>query len=565
MYRKIKRKIKDGGLRRLGKECAFVWQYIVRYKGAVAFHLLMGVLGIAMSLAGTVASKYLIDAVIGRRDDLIVGAFAAMVGLRVGNILMRSFSSRIGAKLNIRIQNEIQSQVYDNILTADWQSLENYRSGDLLSRLGSDTNAVAGGVTGFIPSLISNAVQLLGAFLIIMHYDFVMAMLALVSVPPTVICSAFLTSKMRKFNGEMKEVYSDSVSFQQESFQNITVIKSFDAAEQFKTRMKRVQTRYKDKYLDYNRFSVRTSAAAGFLSLAAYFLCFGWGVYRLWSGGITYGDMTMFLQLTGRLGSSFSALLGLVPSAVSTATSAGRIMSVFGLPREKTRSEAGFENESEFTLRLDGVSFAYRGGGSVLENINIEAKPGELISVTGPSGEGKTTLLRILLGLVTPTEGRASLIGDSGKIYPLSAATRSVFGYVPQGNHIFTGTVEDNLRLTKPDATTEEIENALKTACADFVFEYSDGIKHNIGGRDKRLSEGQAQRIALARAVLKNAPILLLDEATSALDSDTERQLLKNLMSSGSVKTCIVVTHRPAAMQICDRNYHISDGRAAED
>ena len=193
MYRKIKRKIKDGGLRRLGKECAFVWQYIVRYKGAVAFHLLMGVLGIAMSLTGTVASKYLIDAVIGRRDDLIVGAFAAMVGLRVGNILMRAFSSRIGAKLNIRIQNEIQAQVYDAILTADWQSLENYRSGDLLSRLGSDTNAVAGGVTGFIPSLISNAVQLLGAFLIIMHYDFVMALLALVSVPPTVICSAFLT------------------------------------------------------------------------------------------------------------------------------------------------------------------------------------------------------------------------------------------------------------------------------------------------------------------------------------------------------------------------------------
>lgn len=565
MYQWVKKKIEDGRFQEWYEECLWVGQYIVRYKTAVATYVMLGIIGIVMSLGSSVASKFLIDAVIGYNSGTIGKAFALMIGMRVGNILMRSIAARVGAKVNIKIQNEIQVETYQKILQTDWQSLESFRSGDLLNRLGSDTNTVAGAVTNFIPSLMSNTVQLIGTFVIMMYYDPVMAMIALVSSPLTIICSTVLMHKMRKHNREMKDVYSNVVSFQQDSFQNITVIKAFGVTDWFGRQMEKVQQEYKNKFLEYNDFSVKTSAVVGLLSLVCYFGCFGWGVYRLWMGRITYGEMTMFLQLSGLMGSAFSALTGLVPAGVSIATSAGRVMAVVELPQEDTEAGQGFDSESEFTLSLNDVSFHYDGGMPVIENVNFVAKPGELISITGPSGEGKTTMMRILLGLVYPTEGRGLVTGGSGRDYPLSAATRKIFGYVPQGNQIFTGTIAENLRISKPDATEEEMIQALKVACAyDFVMELPDGLDHMVGGRDKRLSEGQAQRIAMARALLKKAPILLLDEATSALDTQTELRLLENLMSSGMIKTCILVTHRPAGKEICNRSYHIADGRVSE-
>lgn len=565
MYRWIKKKIEDGRFHELWKECLWVWQYICRYKTSVLVHILIGVVGIVMTLAGSLASKFLIDAVISYNSGVIVKAACVMLGMRLGNIAMRSVASRIGAVLNIRIQNEIQVEIYQKILKTDWQSLERFRSGDLLNRISSDTNTVSGAVTSFIPALVSNVVQLAGSFLIILYYDPVMALIALVTTPLTILASTVLVQKMRRHNREMKDVYSNVVSFQQDSFQNITTIKAFGVMDWFGKQMTQVQQEYKDKYLEYNRFSVRTSAVVSLLSLVAYFGCFGWGVYRLWMGSITYGEMTMFLQLSGLMGSAFSAVTGMVPTGISIATSAGRVMAVVQLPQEEVVAKDGFTDETEYTLCLENVNFHYEGGAPVLKQVNISAKPGELISITGPSGEGKTTLLRIMLGLIHPSEGNAFIIGNSGNEYSLSAATRQIFAYVPQGNQIFTGTIAENLRISKPDATYEEMVEALKTACAyDFVMELPDGLAHVVGGRDKRLSEGQAQRIALARALLKKAPILLLDEATSALDMETESQLLTNLMNSNMIKTCILVTHRPAGKELCNRSYHISDGTVQE-
>lgn len=561
----LREKIGSGRFQGLMHECLWVWQYIRRYRGAVAVHVLLGVLGIAMSLGSSVASKYLIDAVIGYDSGSIGMAAAMMVGMRLGNIVMKSVSTRVSARISIRVQNEIQGEIYRRILATDWQSLESFRSGDLLNRIGSDASTISGGVTGFIPSLISCAVQFVGAFLIILHYDPVMAVIALVGVPVTGLCSTFLLRSMRGYSRQMKESYADVVSFQQDSFQNITTIKAFGAMDRFGKQLDSVQGKYREKYLEYSRFSVWTSALMSLLSLLAYIGCFGWGVYRLWQGQITYGEMTLFMQLSATLGAAFSSIIGLVPNGISITTSAGRLMAIVQLPEEDTDSQEGFEQEESYTLRLSGVNFHYRGGESVLSGTDFVARPGELVSLTGPSGEGKTTLLRIMLGLLLPSEGEACLIGQSGKRYTLSAATRKVFGYVPQGNQVFTGTVADNLRLSAPDATDEELAAALKAACAyEFVMALPDGLNQEIGGRDKRLSEGQAQRLAVARALLRKAPILLLDEATSALDMETEAKLLKNLMESGLVHTCILVTHRPAAKEVCTRSYHIRDSVVRE-
>lgn len=566
MYQWIKNKIENGRFRELWRECLWVWRYIWRYKGSVLIHLLLGVLGIAMSLGSSIASKFLIDAVISFDSGIIGTAAALMLGMRLGNIAMSSIATRIGARLDIRIQNEIQAEIYHRILKTDWESLEDFRSGDLLNRISSDANAISGGVTGFVPSLICNVVQFFGAFLIIAQYDTVMALIALVGMPVTILCSSVLMGKMRKFNRELKAARSDVLSFQQESFQNITAIKAFGVMDWFGKRMTREQQIFKNKYLEYSNFSVWTSALMNLLSLFAYIGCFGWGVYRLWMGRITYGEMTMFLQLAGMLGAAFSAIVGLVPSGISVTTSAGRVMAVVELPEEFTQTEPGFGDETSYTLELKDVNFHYAAGAPVLKQVNMAARPGELISLTGPSGEGKTTLLRVMLGLIHPSEGSASLVGSSGREYPLCAATRNVFGYVPQGNQIFNGTIAENLKISNPLATEEEMLEVLKTACAyEFVMALPEGLNHVVGGRDKRLSEGQAQRLAVARALLKKAPILLLDEATSALDMDTEALLLKNLMDSGMVKTCILVTHRPAGKDLCSRRYHIRDGIVQEE
>lgn len=560
-YRWIIHKLKKGSFQELKRECLWVWQYICRYRGAVVVHILLGVLGILMSLGSSVASKYLIDAVISYDTGVIGAAIALMLGMSLGNIVMKSVSTRVGAAINIRVQNEIQGEIYRRILTTDWQSLEAFRNGDLLNRISSDATTISGGVTGFIPSLISSAVQFIGAFAVILVYDPVMAIIALIGVPLTGLCSSMLLRSMRKNSREMKDMYSDVVSFQQDSFQNITTIKAFGVTDWFAGQMGGVQKKYKDKYLEYSRFSVWVSALMSLLSLIGYAGCFGWGVYRLWMGRISYGEMTMFMQLSSMLGAAFSAMIGLVPSGISISTSAGRIMAVVQMPEEDMQLQDGFEEERSYTLELSSVNFHYQGGEPVLKLVDFEAKPGELVSLTGPSGEGKTTLLRIMLGLVLPSEGSACLIGESGKRYPLSAATRRVFGYVPQGNQIFSGTIAENLRISNPKATDEELIEALKVACAyDFVMALPGCLDHVIGGRDKRLSEGQAQRLAVARALLRKAPILLLDEATSALDMELEAKMLQNLMKSGFAHTCILVTHRPAGRDMCDRSYHIRDG-----
>ena len=565
LFHEIRQKI-DNGKADFLLEIQWLWQYICRYRFTVLIHILLGVLGILMGLGSSVASKFLIDAVIGYKTGKIGLAAALMIGMQLGNIAMKSMASRVGAVINIRVQNEIQADIYDRILATNWEAVEQFRSGDLLNRLNSDAGTVASGVTSFIPSLISGAVQFLGAFCIILFYDPAMALIALLGVPFSVLGSRLLVRRMRNHNRAMKAIHSDVMSFEEDSFQNLTSIKAFGITELFFEKMAAMQQKYRDTYLDYNRFSVRTSALMSLMGMVVSAACFGWGVFRLWSGVITYGVMTMFLQLASMLGSACSSLIGLVPTAISISTSAGRIMSVVQLPSESPAVEPAFQQERAFSIQLENVHFSYQNGTSVLHAASLTARPGELVALTGPSGEGKTTILRILLGLILPQQGTAELIGESGLRYTLSAGTRTAFGYVPQGNQIFSGTVAENLRVSSPDATDEELIEVLKVACAyEFVMALPGGLDHVIGGRDKRLSEGQAQRLAVARALLQRAPILLLDEATSALDMELESQLLKNLMESGMVHTCILVTHRPAGKALCSRSYYIRDGGIREE
>lgn len=564
-FRSVKQQFHKENPQQIKQELIWLWSHIKRY---VMLILAVGALGLAgtlMGLASSVASKYLIDAVTGYGTDIIGRAAVIMACMMLGSLVLQAFSSRISARVHVRVRNQMQHTTYSLILRSTWESLEPYRSGDLLNRLNSDIHTVADGIISFLPGLVTTGTKFVGAFAIMLYFDPSMALIALIGAPVTLVLSRCLMGKLRRHNLLMKELTGEVMSFQEDSFRNLTSIKAFSVAGRYEEEMHQLQNRYEDAYLSYNSFQIGTSACLSLVSMLVAAACFGWGVYQLWAGAITYGSLTMFLQLANMLRGSFSSLVSLAHQAISITTSAGRVMAVESLPLENTSIPKGLPEDRELEISLNQVSFRYRDGDIVLHPFDFSVRPGDQVAITGPSGEGKTTLLRLLLGLVEPCGGNAELVGENGTRYPISAGTRCAFSYVPQGNSVFAGTVAQNLRLVCPDATREDMEQALKAACAwEFVSQFPDGLEHRLGAGGRGISEGQAQRLAIARALLRKAPILLLDEATSGLDVETERQLMTNLQDSGFAHTCILITHRPASTEFCSRAYRISNGYVTE-
>lgn len=565
--KKVIRKIKEGMLQEMYEETKWMYTYAKKYKFQIVFYIFLGVLTTVMGLASSVGSKYLIDSVTGQDSGNIALIALFIVAMGLFSIGINAITTMISARINIKVNNEIQAEVFDKILVADWISMKEFHSGDLLNRLNGDVNTVASSILSWIPSLITRSAQFFGILAIILYYDPTMAVIALGSAPVMLIVSKTLMKKMRNYNKRMRQVSSDVMSFNEESFQNIQSIKAFDLVGLFSKRLRDVQQNYKDVFLDYNKFSVYTSSFMSVVGMFVAYACFGWGVYRLWTGHITFGTMTLFVQLSGQLSSSFKSIVSLVPAAISATTSAGRIMEFF-----KIKDESDLEDDKAKLIQnntqgkglsvvLDDVEFSYNENKTVFKHADVVANPGEIVALVGPSGEGKTTMIRLLLGLINTKSGNASIRDINGVSCKISSATRRFFAYVPQGNTIFSGTIAENMRMVKQDATDAEIVEALKAACAyDFVNKLPDGINSKVGERGSGFSEGQAQRLSIARALIRKSPILLLDEATSALDVFTERQVLRNIMNMGYARTCIVTTHRPSVLTMCDKVYKIDSG-----
>ncbi len=557
-------KIKDGSIKEMWEEFKWMFSYGKNYKKEIVFYTLLGVFSTIMTLVSSVASKELINIVTGKQESRALGMAVLMVSMSLFSLLFNQVMSRITLKINIRIQNEIQADIFDKIIQVNWLDLSSFHSGDLLNRFGGDVGTVASSAIGWVPNLIINTFNFVATLCLILYYDPTMMVLTLINAPIMLISSKVLMSRMREYNLKVKEMNSEMMSFQTETFSNVDSIKSFGLVDLFSRKLKGFQEKYKVVNLDYNMFSIKTNTILSLVGMVIQFSFFGWAVYRLWSGVINYGEMTLFLQQSSRMSSAFSSLVGIIPSTISSTISAKRLIEIISLPKEETNIQrSDYLNQIKdhgFSIELENVYFSYVENKQVLVSSSMEAKHGEIVALVGPSGEGKTTMIRLFLGLITPSMGHACLVDYQNKKYTLDASTRHLFAYVPQGNTIFSGTIADNLRMVKEDATDEEIIQALKSACAyEFVERLDKGIYTEIGTRGKGLSEGQAQRIAIARAILRDAPILLLDEATSALDVRTERRVLNNIVKNHPHKTCIVTTHRPSVLNMCQRVYRVMD------
>lgn len=551
----------------IGSEWKWLLNIMNRYKLEIVGYTVMGVVGIAMGFGASIASKYLIDAVVNHSNETIVTAAALVVGLAVFQIVVNAVGSLVSSRVGTRVSNEIRSEIYDSMTTANWEHINKYHSGDLINRLEGDVASVSGSVIAFLPGLLTKLLQFFGCLAIVLYYDATLAFLALMSAPVLFLSSRFMTKMMRKYNLESRQMNGKVLSFSEESVQNLQTVKAFGLTTEYSGKFREILKSYRNMRLAHDKFTILTTLVLSLIGLVVAYSCYGWGVYRLWSGAITFGTMTLFLQLSGSLTSSFSAIVSTIPSVISIATAAGRIKEITELPKEnvddfpKAIELLPVANKNGVSVVAEKVTYSYADGDrNVLNDVSFFAEPGETIAFVGPSGEGKTTILRLLLGLVEKSDGSLKLVVTDGESIDVSPSTRCFCSYVPQENAIFTGTIAENLRIVNPDATDEELKNALKIADAlEFVEALPLGLETLVGERGVNFSEGQVQRLSIARAVLCNAPLLIMDEATSALDRDTEERVLNSLMKGDGKRTCIITTHRPSILKFCNRIYELQE------
>lgn len=565
-------RIKAGRLREMKLQTKWMYQYTKQHWFAVIFYTLLGIFGTLVSLGSSFVSRDLVNIITGHEPGKVVSTFIIMICLNVGNMIVNQIADYASSWISMRVDASIKADIFEKILVTDWESLTNYHTGDLLTRWSADASAISSGVLNFIPNLIIFSFRFVSAFIVVMVNDASFALFAFIGMPVGLIMSKTLMKRMVNNNKRSAAMSAKMSGFNQETFSNIQTIKAFDLIGLYSRRLRQLQKEYIDMKLEFRRMSIWTSLLLSTVGLLVSYSAYAWGIYRVWSGAIDYGTMTMFLGLSSTLTNTLSNLTSLVPTAIGLTTSAGRLMDIVEMPREDdsdrelVKAFADKYRSQGIGLDLQEVEYQYMTGTKVFDHASIEAKPHEIVALVGPSGEGKTTMMRLLLALI-PTQGGAAKCKTEGssESFVLSPATRQLFSYVPQGNTMLSGTIAENMRNVKEDATDEEIVHCLKQACAwDFVERLPDGIHSEIKERGGGFSEGQAQRLSIARALLRESPILLLDEATSALDVATERRVLRNIVEDKYPRTCIVTTHRPSVLNICNRVYAIKNRKCEQ-
>lgn len=558
--RQLRQRARDGSLKEVWQEWKWIWSFCRGHWGGVILYTLCGIASSGVALAASVASKYLIDCIVSLDRQRLLPLALGMMALTGLSLLFRSATSRYAARLNVRMHNDIQERVFSSLMASKWPQIRQFSTGDLMSRFSGDLNTVSGCAVSWLPGVVIQSFTMLATLAVVLYYDPMMALIAFASTPVLLFASRRLLRRQRGYNQRLRQTSAGMSAFQAETFRNVDTLKSFGVESDVLEKLRHWQKTQADVTLEYNDFSIRTNLWLTLMGTAVQYLAMAYCLWRLWKGEILFGTMVLFLQQRSQLSSAFSSLIGQIPTILSGSVAAQRLRELTQLEKEP-RSRDGRSPRGRCCVSLENVRAVYSDDRrAVLTDVSLTAPAGSIVALIGPSGEGKSTLMRLMLGLMPPDQGRVILTDEDGNVFPMGADTRGAIAYVPQGNTVLSGTIGENLRLVRRDATDGELIQALEDACAwEFVSQMPRGLESVLGEGGKGLSEGQAQRIAIARALVRRAPVLLLDEVTSALDQETEARVLANLSRRGV--TCITATHRPGVLGMCSRVYRVQNGR----
>ena len=530
--------------------------------------LLISVINGLLSIAGigiAAVNKELVDRATGTQPFFGAGIFLLLITVTVGNVVVSSGIGLYTGFLNEKFSFTMRRNFYGKILRGDWLRLSSYHSGDLMTRLTGDIDTVSNSLFILLPAICYMVLQFVTAFALLYHYDPGLTVIALCIGPLGLAASVALGRLFGRYQKQFRENDGQFRSFMQESMENLMVIKSFSQEEQFGKRLNGYWEARFDIILRRSRASFWLNLAIRGIFSGGYLIAFGWSILRLSRGEITYGTMTLLLTLVSQIQSPIRSLQSTVQYFVGMLVSAGRIMEVMEIPQEAPKGQAQ-RLHGAVGIRAEGICFSYSDDGKkVLDRLNFHIKPGETVGIVGESGAGKTTIVRLLLALTEPGEGSLVFYDRNGKTAESGVGIRDMTAYVPQGNTLMSGTIRDNLLLASQEADETELWNALETAEArEFVEQLPQGLDSRILEKGGAISEGQAQRLAIARAVLKKAPLLILDEATASLDMETEAKIVSNLKNLAGDPTCVVITHRMSLLDICERIFTLRDGKIVE-
>lgn len=561
------RRIKEGRLSDFKKESIWIFSYGKKHILAIILYTIIGLSSVLLSLLSSLTSKDLVDIITGHDTGALLVTFCSLIGLQLLSLLITQSSAIFASRVITKVTNQIKTDIYSKIMSSEWESISQFHSADISSRWSGDSASIARGILTLVPNFIQVLVSFISALVIVIKNDPSFILFALIGAPISILASRKSLARMRKNSMKSVELNTKLSAFTSEAFSNFQYVKAFNLAPLYQKKLKAHQNEAERNTFYIDKLNLTNTVIMTLVASAITYTTYGWGIYKVWSGSITYGTMTLFLSLSSSLSSSLQSLLSFIPTTLSISNSAKRLMAISELPKEDMSQVdeviefAHIHAADGVGVKINNASYSYMNGTEVFNEFSFEATPNEVVALVGPSGQGKTTMLRLLLAIVRPHSGVGILTAGNGDdSMPLTASCRQLFSYVPQGNTMFTGTIAENMRFIKEDATDEEIIDALKLACAwEFVEKLPDGINTVIRERGLGFSEGQAQRLSIARALIRKSPILLLDEATSALDVYTEKELLNNILNDDYPRTTIVTAHRLTVLRACNRVYKIHD------
>ena len=531
-------------------ECIkWLWAVSKGFRLPVVFCALTGALNVSVSLCFVFVCKHLIDIATGISDDALGTYIGWMAGCMLLQLLLSVVRSRLTNRAEIKLRNALHNRLFVHLMKSCWNGRETFHTGDMLNRIEADTVSVTDAVCRTVPSVFVTFVQLVGALYFLSTLDIRLTGILVFIMPVALLFSKSYVRKMRRMSREIRETDSRIQSHLQENLQHRIIVRTLEHTGNAVEKLSGLQSFLQGQVFRRTDFSVfsRSMVQVGFMT--GYAVAFLWGVFGLRDGTVTFGMMAAFLQLVSQIQRPMVDLSRQIPAFIRVFTATERLAELTSLPLEPQGSPVRLDGS--LGVRISHVSFSYQGNSrQILNDFTYDFRPGSLTAIVGETGVGKSTLIKLILALIRPDEGEITVYNGNEEV-AVSPQTRCNLSYVPQGNTLFSGTIRDNLLIGNQHATEEDMRQALHTAVADFVFSLPAGLDTVCGEQGTGLSEGQAQRIAIARGLLRPGNVLLLDEPSSALDSQTERELLERLSAEVKGKTVVLITHREKIAGLC--------------